>query len=144
MTLQQARTELKLIRTYYNRISERKQRLAELRSSMGSIRVVKYGVRPTSGAINKNDYHLEEAIDRAQKLETEIANDIVTMAESRQRLVEKVERLPEPYSTVLTKRYVHLDGFEKIALNMNYSCERIRHITSEGVKKYANLQLDTN
>ena len=139
MTLQQARAELKQIRTYYNRISERKQRLAELRSSMVSIKTPKYGGCSISGAIKKQDYYLEEAIDRAHKLETEIANDIVTMSESQQRLVEKVERLPEPYSTVLTKRYIHLDQFEKIARNMNYSCERIRHITSEGVKKYASL-----
>lgn len=143
MTLQQARAELTLIRTYHNRISERRQRLAELRSSMGSIKIVNYGGCSTKGTIKNNNYYLEEAIDRAQKLETEIANDIVTLAESRQRLVQKVERLPEPYSTVLIKRYIHLDKFEKIAVNMNYSCERIRHITSEGVKKYADLQLDT-
>lgn len=139
MTLQQARDELKQIRAYSNRISERKQRLAELRSSMNSIKIVKYGNVSTHGTTKEQNYYLEEAIDRVNKLQTEIANDIVTMAESRQRLVEKAERLPEPYSTVLIKRYVHLDQFEKIAVNMNYSCERIRHITSEGVKKYANL-----
>lgn len=139
MTLQQARAELRQIYTYNNRITERKQRLTELRLSMGGVKTVNYGVLQTRSAINKDNYYLEEAIDRAHKLETEIANEIVSMAELRQQLVAKVERLPEPYATVLIKRYVHMDQFEKIAVNMNYSCERIRHITSEGVKKYAEL-----
>ena len=139
MTQQQARTELKQIRTYYNRISERKQRLADLRSSMGNIKIANYGICPARGATKGNEYRLEAAIDRATKLETHIAHDILAMAEAQQQLVEKIERLPEPYATVLTKRYIHLERFEKIAVDMNYSYERIRHINSDGIKKYADL-----
>lgn len=139
MTQQQARTELKQIRAYYNRIAERKQRLAELRSSMMHIRISKYGNAPAGGATEKDRYRLETAIDRCTKLEAQISEDIIAMAEAQQRLVEKIELLPEPYATVLTKRYIHLQRYEKIAVDLNYSYERIRHINSDGVKKYAEL-----
>lgn len=139
MTQQQARTELKQIRTYYNRISERKQRLAELRSSMSSIKIAKYGICPAQGATQTEQYRLEAAIDRATKLEMQIANDIVAMAEAQQLLVDKIERLPEPYSTVLAKRYIYLQRFEKIAVDMNYSFRSVKAFCSIGLKKYAEL-----
>lgn len=139
MTQQEARTELKQIRTYYNRIAERKQRLAELRSSMSTIRISKYGNSPASGATNKDKYRLENAIDRCTKLENQISDDLISMAETQQRLIEKIERLPDPYATVLSKRYIHLERFEKIAVDLKYSYERIRHINSDGIKKYAEL-----
>lgn len=143
MTQQEARIELKQIRSYYNRILDRKQRLAELRSQMSRIRISKYGNSPSAGVSPADKCRLEAAIDRATKLEDQIASDILSMAEAQQSLIEKIERLPEPYATVLTKRYIHLLRFEKIAVDMNYSYERIRHINSDGVKKYADLQVDT-
>lgn len=140
MTQQQARAELKQIRTYYNRISERKQRLAELRSSMGNIKIANYGICPARGATQADQYRLEAAIDRATKLETQIAHDIIAMAEAQQRLVEKIECLPEPYSTVLSKRYIHLERFEKIAADMNYSFYYLtKRLFAVAIKKYAEL-----
>lgn len=140
MTQQEARTELKQIRTYFNRISERKQRLAELRSAMSTIRISKYGNQPTAGATPRDQYKLESAIDRATKLETQITNDIVAMAEAQQCLVEKIERLPEPYATVLTKRYIHLLRFEKIAVDMNYGYfYLVNKLFPSAIKKYAEV-----
>lgn len=143
MTVQEARAELRQIRVFYNRIAERKQRLAELRQSMKSIRVCKFGAEPTRGATAEDKYRLEKTIDKCTELEFEIAENIVAMGERQQTLVKKIERLPEPYASVLTKRYIHLQRFEKIAVDTNYSYERIRHINSEGVKKYADLKVDT-
>ena len=139
MTQQQARVELKQIHTYYNRISERKQRLAELRSSMANIKITNYGVCPARGATKKDEYRLEATIDRATKIETKIAHDIIAMEEARQALVDKIERLPEPYATVLTRRYIHLQRFEKIAVDMDYTYEWVRHLDCTGVKKFAEL-----
>ena len=143
MTIQEARAELKKIGVLYNRIAERKQRLAELRQSMGSIRLSKYGNQPTAGATRIDNYRLEKAIDRCTKLETQIADDIVAMAETQQTLIEKIENLPEPYATVLSKRYIHLQRFEKIAVDMNYTYEWVRHLNSAGIKRFADLSNST-
>lgn len=143
MTIQEARAELKQVGVLYNRIAERKQRLAELRASMDNIRISKYGNCPTSSATPQDNYRMEKTIDRCTKLESQITDDIITMAETQQMLIEKIERLHDPYATVLSKRYIHLQRFEKIAVDMNYSHPRIRHINSDGIRKYANLQVDT-
>ena len=137
MTQQEARNELKQIHTYYNRIAERKQRLAQIRSSMSNIRISKYGNKPVKGASSHDQYRLETAIDRATNLEKQISKDIVAMSEAQQLLVEKIERLPEPYASVLTRRYIHLERFEKIAIDMNYTYEWVRHLDSKGVKLYS-------
>ena len=139
MTTQEARTELKQISVLYNRISERKQRLAELRASMGSIRLSSYDNQPTAGATQRENYRLENAIDRCTKLETQIADDIATMAETQQALIEKIEKLPEPYATVLAKKYIHFQSFEKIAYDISYSYRQVKRIHHSGVEKFAVL-----
>ncbi|MCM1395551.1 MAG: hypothetical protein NC132_05515 [Corallococcus sp.] len=138
MTQQEARSELKQIHIYSNRISERNQRLAELRASITGVRTIRYGNLPTA-ANAQNKYKLESAIDRAAKLETQLTDDVIAMAEAQQKIVKKIERLPEPYASVLIKRYVHLQRFEKIASDMNYTREWVRHLDSAGVRKYTEL-----
>lgn len=140
MTQQEARTELKQIRTFYNRIAERKQRLAELRASMSNIRIGKYGNQPVRGATERDQYRLESVIDRCARLEAQISDDIVAMAETQQSLIAKIERLPEPYVTVLTKRYIHLERFERIATEMNYSFYYLtKRMFPVAIKKYSEL-----
>lgn len=140
MTQQEARTELKQIRTYYNRIAERKLRLAELRSSMSTIKITNYGICPARGATKGDEYKLESAIDRATKLEIKIANDILAMSEAQQALVKKIERLPEPYAEVLVRRYIHLERFEKIASDLNYSFYYLtKRLFTIAIKKYSEL-----
>ena len=139
MTIQEARAELKQIGVLYNRIAERKQRLVELRNSMGSIRLIQYGNQPIAGATPQDNYRLETTIDRCTKLETQIANDITTMAETQQKLIEKIEKLPDPYATVMSKRYIHLQRFEKIADDINYSYRTVKRYCVTGTKKFADL-----
>lgn len=143
MTAGEARTELRQIHMYRNRISERKRRLYQLRSSMENIRISKYGDEPSAGCNPQQQYRLENAIDRAENLEREISNDILSMAEAQQRIVQKIEMLSEPYASVLTKRYIHLHRFEKIAVDMHYSYGRIKHLECIGVRKYCELKVDT-
>lgn len=143
MELEQARNELKQIRVFYNRISERKERLAEIRQSMTSIRVCAFGGLPAHGATPQDSDRLEKAIDRCSLIEELISEDILEMAEAQQALIEKIECLPEPYAEVLTRRYIHMQRFERIAVDMDYSYDRIRHLNSLGVKKYAELKVDT-
>ena len=139
MTIQEARAELKQIGVLYNRIAERKQRLAELRASMESIRSKQYGNQPTARSTRQDNYRVESAIDRCAKLATQIAEDVAAKAEMQQRLIEKIEQLPEPYATVLSKRYIHLQRFEKIAVDMNYSYRTVKRYCVTGTKKFAEL-----
>ncbi|MCM1043347.1 MAG: hypothetical protein NC350_03965 [Corallococcus sp.] len=139
MTVQEARTELRQIHVFYNRILERKQRLAELRSAMKSIRVCKFGNQPVRGATEHENYRLETTIDRCTKLETEIADDILAMSEAQQVLVDKIEQLPEPYSDVLARVYIHRQRFERVAVDTHYSYRQVQRLHHIALQKYCDL-----
>lgn len=138
MSIEEAKRELRQIYGYYNRLRDRKERLAEVRERLFSVRVSTYGniARP---ATSKDKCHLEALLDRMNALEAEISDGIIAMYEAQQRIVKKIEMLDEPYATVLTRRYVHMETFEKIAVTMNYTYGYVKQLLGQGIRKYAEL-----
>ena len=138
MTIEEAKAELKQIEAIRNRIIDRKRRLEELQADFESIKVAKYdGVRVS--ASKQYQCRLEENIDRREKLEKQISDDLLNLYELQQIITWKIEKLPHPYSTMLTKRYVHRETFEKIACEMNYCYRQVIRIWKKSVEKYTKL-----
>lgn len=52
---------------------------------------------------------------------------------------QKIEKVEEPYRTILHKRYVEELNFEKIADEMGYSYVRITHLHGEALLEYEKL-----
>lgn len=52
---------------------------------------------------------------------------------------QKIEKVEEPYRTILHKRYVEELNFEKIADEMGYSYVRITHLHGEALIEYEKL-----
>lgn len=138
MSIEEAKRELRQIYSYYNRLRDRKERLEEVRKRLFSVRVSTYGYIARS-ATSKDKGYLEALLDRMNALEAEISDGIIAMYEAQQRIVKKIERLDEPYATVLTRRYVHMDTFEKIAVMMNYTYGYVKQLLGQGIRKYAEL-----
>ena len=138
MSIEEAKRELRQIYSYYNRLRDRKERLAEVRERLFSVRVSTYGNIARS-ATSKDKCHLEALLDRMNALEAEISDGIIAMYEAQQRIVKKIEMLDEPYATVLTRRYVHMETFEKIAVMMNYTYGYVKQLLGRGIRKYAEL-----
>ena len=138
MSIEEAKRELRQIYSYYNRLRDRKERLAEVRERLFSVRVSTYGNIARS-ATSKDKCHLEALLDRMNALEAEISDGIIAMCEAQQRIVKKIEMLDEPYATVLTRRYVHMETFEKIAVMMNYTYGYVKQLLGRGIRKYAEL-----
>lgn len=139
MTIEEAKTELKQIEAIRNRIIDRKRRLAELQADFGNIKIAKYdGV--FVGASKQDQCRLEENIDRREKLEKQISDDLLNLYELQQAITWKIEQLPHPFSTVLTKRFVHRESYERIAVDMSYSYYHVaNYIVPVGIKKYAKV-----
>ena len=138
MSIEEAKRELRQIYGYYNRLRDRKERLSEVRERLFSVRVATYG-NIARHATSKDKYHLEALLDRMNALETEISDGIIAICEAQQRIVKKIERLEEPYATVLTRRYVHMETFEKIAVTMHYTYGYVKQLLGQGIRKYAEL-----
>lgn len=104
---------------------------------MSTIKLSKCGNHPTAGATPRDQYLLKNAIARAIKLETRISNDILAMAGESKRLLANIASLPEPYATVLTKRYVDLKSFDEIGESLFYSGDSVKRLCATGLDKYA-------
>lgn len=139
MTIEEAKTELKQIEAIRNRILDRKRRLAELKADFENIKIAKYdGV--FVGASKQDQCRLETNIDRREKLEQQISNDLLALYELQQEITWKIEKLPHPYSTVLTKHYVYRERYERIAVDMSYSYFYVKNtLFPTALKKYAKL-----
>lgn len=138
MSIEEAKRELRQIYSYYNRLRDRKERLAEVRERLFSMRVSTYG-NIACPATSQDKCHLEALLDRMNAVEAEISDGIIAMYEAQQRIVKKIEMLDEPYATVLTRRYVHMETFEKIAVMMNYTYGYVKQLLGQGLRKYAEL-----
>lgn len=57
----------------------------------------------------------------------------------RLTIVDRINKLEEPYSTILMLRYVQEKKFEQIAFEMNYSYDWITHLHGEALDKFKNL-----
>lgn len=57
---------------------------------------------------------------------------------ARLEIEEKLDRIDEPYRTLLHKRYIEEKGFEEIAIEMAYSYDWTTHLHGEALKQYEN------
>lgn len=59
------------------------------------------------------------------------------LAEKEKLRIEKnIDKVEEPYRTILHKRYIEDKKLEEIATQMNYSFDRVRHMHGEALLKY--------
>lgn len=56
---------------------------------------------------------------------------------------QKIEKVEEPYRTILHKRYVKELNFEKIADEMGYTYNSITHMHGDALKLYKKIQDNT-
>ena len=57
----------------------------------------------------------------------------------RLNIVEKINKVAEPYRTILMERYVHDKSFEQISCEISYSYDRTIHLHGEALKEFENL-----
>lgn len=68
------------------------------------------------------------AVEKLVDLQAETNKLIDEFIEKRDLIVKQIEQLPEPYSSLLFKKYIEYKDFLVIAYEMNYSYQWIREI----------------
>ena len=63
-------------------------------------------------------------------------NALLDMIKQKHAVEERIDKLQQPYKTVLLYRYVSLYSFGEIAKKMNYSTKRIYQLHQKGVEMY--------
>lgn len=135
MTVDEAKAELRSIRTLGASIAERKRRLTSLRASVQSVRISRYG--ETVGSTDKD--RVEKCLDKLRSLEEELLVDIPKLEALKASIVSKIEVLPYPQCEVLARYYVDGQPMDVIARLMHYSRRNVYKIHDKGVERYANI-----
>ena len=83
-------------------------------------------------ADSKKSLELEEI----EKEQIDEENALLNMIKQKHAVEERIDKLQQPYKSVLLYRYVSLYSFGEIAQKMNYSTKRIYQLHQKGVELY--------
>ena len=107
-----------------------------LREDIASIQGISYdkdrvqSSASADGMINK--------MIRLDELASEMENAMIERAKKRAEITTQITLMPNgTYMQLLFKRYVEMQKFEQIALDMCYSYDRIIHIHQEALEAFA-------
>lgn len=119
------------------RIVHRKSQLKELNENDG---VSSIHYEQVSGKTNEIKRSLELLVEKRLDLRLEIEQMIFDMEVLKNKIIGQIEHMGQnPYQQLLYKRYVEDKKLEQIALEMNYSFDRIRHMHGIALKKFGDI-----
>lgn len=79
---------------------------------------------------------LENTVVKIIDLQEEINHEIDTLVDLKKEIYRKIQEVSNPeYKTVLERRYICLETWEQIAVDMNYSIQHIHRMHSLALKE---------
>ena len=136
-----ARTYLEEIRRLGDSIAEYEREIERLRTELESISGVSYDSISVMASVSGDT--LTNKVARIMELEDQVSDAMIERAERRAQIIAQINKLPNRVQmTLLIKRYVDSLKFEQIALDMNYSYDRIIHIHKEALRSFEEMYAD--
>lgn len=99
-------------------------RIRAIESHLNELREVAENLRTEDGHSIALDKAVANLVDTERKTETEVARLLQTETE----IICTIERVKEPYRTLLYERYINGRTFEQIAVALNYSYRQATRI----------------
>lgn len=139
MTTAEARQELHELANLQSHITQLRLQREELNASLTAVRVTDYSTSGHGGASDGTD-KLNAVIDKLSGLDEKYFNKLYDLQERQTAVLEKINKLPYPFSEMLTRRFVKHERYEKIADAMGYSYYYVcKRGIPTAIKKYADL-----
>jgi len=130
-----AKEYLGRIRVLDFQIRQKERQLSEARNLQGRIQSFDYS-REKVQTSPHGDAQIDHAI-KIMTLEQELSEKLVALQQLRARLSDEIASLDNPeHIELLTLRYCDLYRLEAIALEMNLSYHRIKHMHGEALKAF--------
>ena len=130
-----AKEYLGRIRVLDFQISQKEKQLAEAKSLQGRVQSFDYSKERVQTS-PKGDMLLDKSI-KIMTLEQELTERLVELQQLRAKMSDEIASLDNPeHVELLSLRYCNLYRLEAIALEMNLSYHRIRHMHSEALKAF--------
>lgn len=136
-----ARTYLEEIRRLGDSIAEYEREIERLRTELESISGVSYDSISVMASVSGDT--LTNKVARIMELENQVSDTMIERAERRAQIIAQINKMPNRvHMTLLIKRYVDSLKFEQIAIDMNYSYDRIIHIHKEALRSFKEMYAD--
>ena len=124
------------------RIEHKRNELSELRSRALMLNGIDYSKDVIQSSTEPCGAH-ERVIEAIYQLEQEILNQIKAYELERHRIIDQIHGIDNwIYEDILYKRYVEFKSLELIAVEMNYSYDRTRHIHGEALEEFRKKYLN--
>ena len=138
MEIKQALEELNLYKKTTKRMSYIKERISELQDRIYSLggNIENLGVQ--GGQVSKEDKVIA-LMDKIKVYRNELLDTEMYSLCLQNDIERKIYKLREPYCSVLRGYYVESKSLEKLAVELNYAFDTVRHIKMKAVREYMKL-----
>ena len=137
MDIHQAKSELFTYIKIYNELQAKKERHAELKQQLYALKLHRNSEKVDCSNLPSDT--IETLIDKMAALETAISEGIYELTSEAERISTKINKINYPFSEVLMRRYIKLERFEKIAVELNYSWRQTMRLHLGALKKYSEI-----
>ena len=130
-----AREYLEQIEKLDIKIKQREDQLARLRETAGGAAAIRYDKLNVQVSIQADI--VEKNVLEIVELEEKVWKEKIRLEALRNEIIEQIQKVEDKrYMNLLYKRYVKLDKFEQIALDMHYDYVYIRGLHSEALEAF--------
>lgn len=138
MEIKQALEELNLYKKTKKRMSYIKERISELQDRIYSLGGATENLGVQGGQVSKEDKVIA-LMDKIKVYRNELLDTEMYSLCLQNDIERKIYRLREPYCSVLRGYYVENKSLEKLAVELNYAFDTVRHIKMKAVREYMKL-----
>lgn len=136
--LKLAKQELREYRDNIKYIDEKQNDIEELRTRIEKTTKRINGM-PKAKGDNLDKTPFEESLDRIKVLENECSKKLQELLLKKYLIEDKIEKLEQPYKSILYLKYIRGINLFEISKELNYSYGHIKNASTEALKKYADL-----
>lgn len=137
MTVEEAKQELREYRDNIKYIEEKQYDIEELHTRLEKVTTRMSLTRTSGGEINTDKF--SDGISKLKALEKEYEDKLQELLLKKFAIDEKIEKLEQPYKSILFLRYARGYSWNKIAIEMNYSIQNIFIIHGKALIEYSKL-----
>ena len=137
-----AKRYLQQLRTLNIKIQQREEQIRELKSkAMGSGSLTSDSERVQTSISGDK---MSENVSRYLDLQVEVKELLASYVEKKNEIITAIQKLEDPrYIDILYKRYVALEKFELIAVEMNYDYTWTKKLHFQALEEFAKTHQKT-
>lgn len=132
-----ARERLMTINRLDALIRSRKEELARIEADRVYLSAIRYDGDRVQSSVTDSGSPVSY---RVADLTREVQRKILKLTQRRNQIILELEQLPRgEHIELLTRRYIQYQRFEEIAVAMNYSYSRVKHLHIEALEQFAEV-----